>query len=129
LIAVLFKGSVEDKEVRAIAATKHRYEPWLRRAVARPGPFIGAGLGILLLGVLTFLFVGREFMPTLDEQNLNLSSVRIPSTTIEKSVEMDLPIERALLTLPEVKTSIRRRVRPALPPIRCRPMPRTITSS
>lgn len=104
LIAVLFKGSVEDKEVRAIAATKHRYEPWLRRAVARPGPFIGAGLGILLLGVLTFLFVGREFMPTLDEQNLNLSSVRIPSTTIEKSVEMDLPIERALLTLPEVKT-------------------------
>ncbi|NOW45128.1 cobalt-zinc-cadmium resistance protein CzcA [Novosphingobium sp. SG751A] len=104
LIAVMFTGSVEDKEVRIIVAAKHRYEPWLRRAVARPGPFIGAGLGILLLGVVTFLFVGREFMPTLDEQNLNLSSVRIPSTTIEKSVEMDLPIERALLTLPEVKT-------------------------
>ncbi|MBB3955681.1 CusA/CzcA family heavy metal efflux RND transporter [Novosphingobium sediminicola] len=104
LIALMFTGSVEDREVRAIAVVKHRYEPWLRRAVARPGPFIGAGAGILLLGVVTFLFVGREFMPTLDEQNLNLSSVRIPSTTIEKSVEMDLPIERALLTLPEVKT-------------------------
>ncbi|EIZ81254.1 Nickel-cobalt-cadmium resistance protein NccA [Novosphingobium sp. Rr 2-17] len=104
MIAVLMTGSIEDKEVRVINATKRRYEPWLRRTVTRPWPFIGAGLGILLAGLITFLFVGREFMPTLDEQNLNLSSVRIPSTTIEKSVEMDLPIERALLQLPEVKT-------------------------
>lgn len=104
LVAVLFKGRVEDKEVRAIAFAKQRYEPWLRRAVERPMPFVGAGLAVVAAALVTFLFLGREFMPTLDEQNLNLSSVRIPSTTIEKSVEMDLPIERILLTLPEVKT-------------------------
>jgi cobalt-zinc-cadmium resistance protein CzcA len=43
-------------------------------------------------------------MPTLDEQNLNLSSVRIPSTSIEQSAAIDLPLERAVLSLPEVKT-------------------------
>jgi cobalt-zinc-cadmium resistance protein CzcA len=43
-------------------------------------------------------------MPTLDEQNLNLSSVRIPSTSIDQSLALDLPLERAVLTLPEVKT-------------------------
>jgi len=53
---------------------------------------------------VVFTFVGREFMPTLDEQNLNLSSVRIPSTSIDQSVALDLPLERAVLTLPEVKT-------------------------
>ncbi|MFX8004393.1 efflux RND transporter permease subunit, partial [Acinetobacter baumannii] len=47
---------------------------------------------------------GREFMPTLDEQNLNLSSVRIPSTSIDQSVAIDLPLERAVMSLPEVKT-------------------------
>ncbi|MDF0546354.1 CusA/CzcA family heavy metal efflux RND transporter [Sphingobium sp. H39-3-25] len=104
MIAVLLRGRIEDKEVRVIVAAKHRYEPWLRRAVHHPMPFIGAGLVVLVAALATFLFVGREFMPTLDEQNLNLSSVRIPSTTIEKSVEMDLPLERLLLTLPEVKT-------------------------
>ncbi|WP_337958976.1 efflux RND transporter permease subunit, partial [Escherichia coli] len=35
---------------------------------------------------------------------MNLSSVRIPSMSIEDSAALDLPIERTLLTLPEVKT-------------------------
>ncbi len=47
--------------------------------------------------------LGREFMPRLDEQNLNLSSVRIPSTSIEQSVAIDEPLEKAILTLPEVR--------------------------
>jgi cobalt-zinc-cadmium resistance protein CzcA len=104
LIAVMMKGRVAEKEVRIVAATKTRYEPWLRRAVARPLPFVGAGLAVLLAAAIAFAFVGREFMPTLDEQNLNLSSVRIPSMSIEQSAELDLPIERAILSLPEVKT-------------------------
>jgi cobalt-zinc-cadmium resistance protein CzcA len=104
LIAVLMTGKVAEKEVRIITASKTRYEPLLRRAVARPLPFVGAGLAVLLLAAIAFSFVGREFMPTLDEQNLNLSSVRIPSTSIEQSAELDLPIERAILSLPEVKT-------------------------
>lgn len=104
LIAVMMNGAVSEKEVKVIAATKSRYEPWLRRAVARPLPFIGAGLVVLAMAAVTFSFVGREFMPTLDEQNLNLSSVRIASTSIDQSLALDLQIERAILTLPEVKT-------------------------
>lgn len=104
MIAVLMSGPLVEKEVKAIMTVKQRYEPWLRRAVVKPVPFIIAGLGVLIVGMVAFAFVGREFMPTLDEQNLNLSSVRIPSTSIEQSVAIDLPLERAVLTLPEVKT-------------------------
>ncbi|MCU6434634.1 CusA/CzcA family heavy metal efflux RND transporter [Undibacterium sp. Jales W-56] len=104
LIAVLMNKPVAEKEVRVIVATKNRYEPWLRRAVAHPLPFIGTGLGVLALAAIAFSFVGREFMPTLDEQNLNLSSVRIPSTSIDQSVAIDLPLELAVMGLPEVKT-------------------------
>ncbi|HEX8477281.1 MAG TPA: CusA/CzcA family heavy metal efflux RND transporter [Telluria sp.] len=104
LIAVMMKGPVAEKDVRIIAAAKSGYAPLLRRAVARPLPCVAAGLGVLALAAVTFTFVGREFMPTLDEQNLNLSSVRIASTSIDQSLALDLPIERAILTLPEVKT-------------------------
>lgn len=104
MIAVLMSGPLVEKEVKAIMTVKQRYEPWLRRAVVKPVPFIIAGMGVLVVGVVAFAFVGREFMPTLDEQNLNLSSVRIPSTSIDQSVAIDLPLERAVLTLPEVKT-------------------------
>lgn len=104
LIAILMRGPFSEKEVKAIQIIKKLYEPWLRRAVFNPTPFIIAGLGVLILGGIAFSFVGREFMPTLDEQNLNLSSVRIPSTSIDQSVAIDLALEQAVLTLPEVKT-------------------------
>ncbi len=104
MVALLVRGRVSETEVPIIARSKLAYEPWLRRAVTRPWPFIGAGVGVLVLALVTFFFVGREFMPTLDEQNLNLSSVRIPSTSIDQSLAIDLPLERAVLSLPEVKT-------------------------
>ena len=104
MIAVLLRKEIAEKEVKVIVATKTRYQPWLSHAVHKPIPYIGAGLGVLALAAVAFTFVGREFMPTLDEQNLNLSSVRIPSTSIDQSVALDLPLERAVLTLPEVQT-------------------------
>ena len=104
MIAVLLNKEISEREVKVIAATKTRYRPWLAHAVNRPLPYVGAGLAVLAVAVVAFTFVGREFMPTLDEQNLNLSSVRIPSTSIEQSAAIDLPLERAVLTLPEVKT-------------------------
>ncbi|MBA2130149.1 MULTISPECIES: CusA/CzcA family heavy metal efflux RND transporter [Stenotrophomonas] len=104
MVAVMLKGHISEKEVRVVAATKSRYQPLLRNAIRQPMPYLAGGLGVLLAGAVAFSFVGREFMPTLDEQNLNLSSVRIPSTSIEQSVAIDLPLEKAVLTLPEVQT-------------------------
>ena len=105
LVALLVRGRVSEVEVPVIRRSKQAYEPWLRRAVGRPWPFIGGAVGVFALAAVAFLFVGREFMPTLDEQNLNLSSVRIPSTSIDQSVAIDLPLERAVMSLPEVKVA------------------------
>ncbi len=104
LAALMLTGKVSETEVPAVAGFKRAFEPLLRRAVARPAPFIGAGLVVFALSLGVFAFMGREFMPTLDEQNLNLSSVRIPSTSIDQSTALDLKIENALKTLPEVRT-------------------------
>ncbi|MEJ1963748.1 MAG: CusA/CzcA family heavy metal efflux RND transporter [Gammaproteobacteria bacterium] len=102
LAAALVRGRVAETEVLFIRAAKRLYEPHLRRALARPVPFVAAGVGVFAVALVTFAFIGQEFMPTLDEQNFNLSSVRIPSTSIAQSVKMDLPLERQILALPEV---------------------------
>lgn len=104
LIVILLKDKVAEKEAKVIVVAKQRYYPWLTYCVTRPLPFIAIGAGVLCLAAIVFSFVGREFMPTLDEQNLNLSSVRIPSTPIDQSVAIDLKLEKAILSLPEVKT-------------------------
>jgi len=104
MVALLLSGSVREEEVALIRKAKALYEPWLHRAIARPRPFLAAAFGVFAASVLVFLMIGQEFMPKLDEQNLNLSSVRIPSTSVDQSLAMDLALERAIETLPEVKT-------------------------
>jgi len=103
LAALLIRGRVSETDVPLIVKAKRLYEPRLRRALEHPAPYIGAGVGVFAVSILTFFFVGQEFLPTLDEQNFNLSSVRIPSTSIDQSVKMDLPLERQIMQLPEVK--------------------------
>ena len=44
------------------------------------------------------------FMPTLDEGNLAMQALRVPSTSLEQSLSMQLALERALANEPEVKT-------------------------
>jgi cobalt-zinc-cadmium resistance protein CzcA len=102
MVALLVSGRVAEREVAFIRVSKRIYEPQLRQVLAHPFPFIAGGIMIFGAAVLTFFFLGRVFMPTLDETNFNLSSVRIPSTSIEQSVKLDLPLERAMLRLPEV---------------------------
>jgi cobalt-zinc-cadmium resistance protein CzcA len=103
LSAILISGRVAESEVPLIVWVKTWYEPRLRHTIQHPFPVIAAAGAIFFAAALTFLFIGQEFMPTLDEQNFNLSSVRIPSTSVEQSVKLDLPLERQILSLPEVK--------------------------
>ena len=52
---------------------------------------------------VVFQFVGREFIPQLDEKNLAVSAVRIPSTSLEQSASMQREVEKAISALPEVE--------------------------
>ncbi len=102
MVALLIRGKVAEKEVWAIARIKSVYEPLLRRAVAKPWPFIGAAVGLFALAGVGFTFLGQEFIPQLDEKNLALASARIPSTSLEQSLRMQRQVEAAVSSLPEV---------------------------
>ncbi len=82
MVALLIRGKVAEKEVKAVAWIKHRYEPVLRRIVARPWPWIGAGVGTFVLAGLIFTMLGREFIPTLDEGDLVIEIRGIPSMSL-----------------------------------------------
>jgi cobalt-zinc-cadmium resistance protein CzcA len=102
MVAILIRGRVAEKEVRAIGWVKERYEPVLRRVVARPWPWIGAGVGTFVAAALVFTSLGREFIPQLDEGDLTVQALRVPSTSLEQSLEMQRQVERAVSSLPEV---------------------------
>ncbi|WP_066725563.1 efflux RND transporter permease subunit [Sphingomonas pituitosa] len=102
MIALLITGKVSETEVRPIRWFKRKYAPMLARAVARPVPFILGGVGIFAAAVLSFGLLGEEFMPQLDEKDITVTNFRVPSASIDQSTQMQLQIENALKTLPEV---------------------------
>ncbi|MES2120508.1 MAG: CusA/CzcA family heavy metal efflux RND transporter [Pseudomonadota bacterium] len=102
MVAILIRNKVSEKEVRAIAWVKERYEPLLTKVLARPKKWIAAGVGVFALAALLFMTLGQEFIPQLDEGDVSMQAIRIPSTSLDQSLDMQLRVERAISSLPEV---------------------------
>ena len=102
MIAVLLNKKLTEKEVKPIRWTKERYGPAVRKAIARPWPMIGAGVGLFTVAVFVFGFLGSEFTPQLDERDIAVQSLRIPSTSLERSLAMQRRVEDRLEEFPQV---------------------------
>lgn len=107
-IPVDAEGRAEEHETRIIRWVRQRVEPVIRRAVAAPRVVIVAAVGALLVGVLAFSSLGREFTPTLDEGDIAMQALRVPSASLEQSLAMQMALERAITAQPEVETMFSR---------------------
>lgn len=101
-IAIVVKGQLREKENPIIKYAKNIYLQILEKCLAYPWVAIGGGLAAFLLSLLLFFQLGQEFVPTLDEQDIAMHSMRIPSTSLTQSTEMQKLVEKAIKQLPEV---------------------------
>jgi cobalt-zinc-cadmium resistance protein CzcA len=97
-------GTGGEHETRIIRAVRRKVEPIIRIAVTRPITVLAGAVAMLAIGFTAFLSLGREFMPTLDEGNLAMQALRVPSASLEQSLAMQQALERALAKEPQVKT-------------------------
>ncbi|EGX99957.1 CzcA family heavy metal efflux protein [Nitrospirillum viridazoti Y2] len=102
LVAMVITGPVNEKENRVVAGAKGWYAPVLERALAAPLPWIFGAACLFLASVGLFTRMGQEFIPTLDEQDIAVQAVRIPSTSLSQSTTMQTEVERAVSAMPEV---------------------------
>ena len=65
-----------------------------------------AAVSLIIGSVAIFPFLGREFMPQLEEGSIMWRVTSIPSTSLEQSIEISKIIENALSKYPEVITTI-----------------------
>lgn len=101
-VAIAITGRVQEQENWLVRRLKSTYAPTLRQSVAKPLPFILVSAVLFGLSLLLFTRLGQEFIPTLDERNIAMHAMRIPSTSLAQSQSMQLGVERAVSRFPEV---------------------------
>ena len=103
MVAIGITGKVKERENFLIRGAKAIYEPVVRWAVRLRWVVTGVAVAMFVGSLLLFSTFGSEFIPQLNEGDMALQAIRMPSTGITQSQEMQFDLERAVSAIPEVK--------------------------
>lgn len=107
--------NMSDKDVFLIRWIKYFYTPIVTRAIANPVVTTLIALSVFAVSVPVGMNLGAEFMPRLEEGDLLVEAVRLPSATLEGAIGMSQQIESELLMFDhEVKTVFCKTGRPEI---------------
>ena len=85
------------------------YEPVLSFALTRSRSVIVVALAALVLAAGMYPFIGKSFMPSLDEGDLLLQLEKLPSISLEQSLAQDMRVQQAIMQrVPEVRGMVAR---------------------
>jgi cobalt-zinc-cadmium resistance protein CzcA len=101
LASLLMRGGAHSED-RVLAAIKRAYLPAMRWALAHRKTAVGGALVLLALAAALFPFIGREFLPAMDEGTTVINLEKASDISLEASLALDKPIQKAILEIPEV---------------------------
>ncbi|KAA9338863.1 efflux RND transporter permease subunit [Adhaeribacter soli] len=102
---LLLKEHQETWLVRHLNAV---YEKALVKAMGMRKLVIGLAVGLFAISLVLFSGLGRSFLPEFNEGSLVVSVVSLPGISLEESNKIGTQVEKALLTVPEIKITTRR---------------------
>ncbi len=105
LAALILKPKAE-KDTWLVARIKRGYVPLLERVLAHRRLTLGLAGAALATALALFPFLGKEFMPQLQEGSIMWRVTSIPSTSLDESIEVSNRISAAFKKFPEVETTL-----------------------
>ncbi len=101
LASFLMRGGSEA-DGRLLTALKGLYLPVMRWALRQRGIAVGSAVAALVGALALFPLIGKEFMPVMDEGTTVVIIEKLPSISLEHSLALDAPMQKAMMELPEV---------------------------
>lgn len=105
VLATYFMGRYKEfkKEKKQITDfIQAKYEIWLRQVMKHKKILITIFCLLIIGAAVSYHFLGKEFVPPLDEGSIIVSTVMLPETSLEESDKMAHKIEKIFLQFPEV---------------------------
>jgi cobalt-zinc-cadmium resistance protein CzcA len=109
LIPVLASMILKPKPERdtwLVARIKRFYQPLLAKALERKKIVMVSAVVALVASLALFPFLGKEFMPQLQEGSIMWRVTGIPSTSLNESIKTSNTIAKAFKQFPEVDTTL-----------------------
>ncbi|MCO8124768.1 CusA/CzcA family heavy metal efflux RND transporter [Stieleria sp. TO1_6] len=115
VMASLFLArKVKAQETFLVRWIKQAYRPMLEFSMKNPLAMFSGALAAFAISVVLAAGFGVEFVPKLDEGDLAIQATRLPSVSLETSIEMTQAMERTLLKFPQVETVVSKTGRPEI---------------
>jgi len=85
------------------------YKPMLDKALEREWLVLVPAAALLIAAIISFPFIGKTFMPTMDEGDIIVQLEKLPSVNLETSIQLDQVVEKALMEqVPEIRRIVAR---------------------
>ncbi|MCW5960389.1 MAG: efflux RND transporter permease subunit [Pyrinomonadaceae bacterium] len=114
MLALILRGKVSESESFLIRWAKQTYKPALRFVMRFRAQVLAIAVGTVLISGAIFPYLGGEFIPRLDEGDILIEAIMLPSVSLDQSMRTTTEIEKSLKAFPEVKTIVSKCGAPAV---------------
>ncbi len=102
------KAVHEPKEGAAVRWLKRIGERALHFTLPRPKTILIGAAMLLVLAMASLVFLGRNFLPEFNEGTATIGVAATPGISLPASDELGIKVEQAILSVPEVRSTVRR---------------------
>ena len=102
MVALCMTGRMREGENLLMRGAKRLYAPVVTRAVRLRYVVVPVAVAAFAAALMLFGRLGQEFVPTLDEHDLLIQPIRMPSISLTQATHMQFQVEKTLRTFPEV---------------------------
>ncbi len=106
VLAALILKPKEERDTWLVRVIKAAYLPFLAWSLDNKKKVVVGAVGLLLFSLSLFPFLGKEFMPQLQEGSIMWRVTSIPSASLDQSIQISKAIENALTPFPAVNTTV-----------------------
>jgi len=106
VLAALILKPGEERDTWLMRVIKSRYLPLLSWSLNNKKAVVSIAAVFLVVSLALFPFLGKEFMPQLQEGSIMWRVTSIPSASLDQSIKISKDIENALSKFPEVVTTV-----------------------
>lgn len=102
------EGHNPQRESPVLSWITRRYRPFLKRVLQRRWTVVLGLVAIMVVALALTPFVGKEFLPIMDEGTYVINVRMLPGTSLEESLRIGRQVEKTLLAIPEVTSTSNR---------------------